>query len=207
VAPLASWARLPRTEARAPRRARGGSEAEADAEGGRAGSGVQGWLRRMGSGVKCLLGLEAGSGGSALSARKESAPAALGGRLPSVFGLMGTVVLPLLQLAGGMFREAQDDVDAVREEARTVVARSGRLGSGVESGPTMNQSCSSMSVNGQRTSMVEILFRVKGSEGAGLVSCGATIGSDGKIELHNLKLNSTPIETVGAAGDTRIIDV
>eukprot|EP00418_Pyrodinium_bahamense_P097152 CAMPEP_0179030856 /NCGR_PEP_ID=MMETSP0796-20121207/10776_1 /TAXON_ID=73915 /ORGANISM="Pyrodinium bahamense, Strain pbaha01" /LENGTH=306 /DNA_ID=CAMNT_0020727041 /DNA_START=65 /DNA_END=986 /DNA_ORIENTATION=- len=168
-----------------------------------------GLLQKIGNGLKSLFGGGPERDGperqgSRLTASRGGMPGALG----LAGGVMGGLVLPMLQAAGGLFKQAQGDVAAVQEEARLAILRSGRLGSRVECGPVLSQSYSSVNINGQQTTQVRLQFQVRGNRSAGMAGCAAAVMPDGSIDIRDLQLDGSSIDARrGPTGGVEVIDV
>jgi len=185
----------------APRILRRSEDGQADLRRQEGSGKEEGFFQRIGNGVKSLFGMTRRKEGSALAEADSGRPGLLG-------GLVGGLLIPLFQHFGGMLKEAQGDVTSVINLAQAAIARSGRLGSEVKCGTVMSQAYSSMSMNGEQLAQVQVTFQVQGSKGAGMASCGASIASDGSIDIHNLSLNGSPIDVpVGGQGGAEVIDV
>jgi len=173
---------------------------------GSGGGSSEGLIQKIANGVKSLFGQ--GDSDRRDSNRKDVAESALTpslGTLPGALGLVGGLLMPLMKMAGGLFKEAQGGVESVLDASRAAILRSGRLGSRVECGQIYSQSYASMNINGRQTTQVQLQFQVKGERGTGMASCDASIGPDGAVNFRDLRLDGSPVDTT--SGSTRIIDV
>ena len=154
-----------------------------------------GIIEKIGNGIKSLFGGE----------KKDSAPLSQ----PSfpTLGLLGSFLQPAIRMMGSLLKDSQDDIQTVLAEAESILTRSGRLGSGVTCGPIFSQSYSSMNINGQQSTRVQLQFQAKGDQRSGTASCSASIGPDG-VNFQNLSLDGQPIDTSGpSASAGNVIDV
>lgn len=160
-------------------------EAEGSAEGG-------GIIEKIGNGIKSLFG-----------GKKESAP--LAERSFPSMGIVGALLQPAIGMLGSLFKDSQEDIGKVLSEVEVILARSGRLGSRVECGPIYSQSYSSMNINGRQSTQVQLQFQAKGDQGSGMVTCSASIQSNG-VDIQSLSLDGQPVDqSSGSSGN--VIDV
>ena len=153
------------------------------------------FIEKIGNGIKSLFGGE----------KKDPAPLADASSFPGALGLLGSFLRPAIGMMGSLLKDSQDDIQTVLSEAETLLTRSGRLGSRVECGPIFSQSYSSMNINGQQSTQVQLQFQVKGDQRAGTASCSASIGPDG-VTFNNLSLDGQAVDTSGPSAGN-VIDV
>lgn len=161
-----------------------------------------GILDKVGEAAQGLRGLFGGS-------KDRSLDVARGSSLPSALGLVGSLIKPMIGLVGNMLQAAQSDVAVVQDAAEAAVLRSGRLGSRVERGPTMSQSYSSMNINGQQTTQLQLQYQVQGDRGVGTVYCDASVKPGGDVEFRDLRLDGNALDWRGGGGggQSGVIDV
>eukprot|EP00438_Fugacium_kawagutii_P007445 Skav210454 [mRNA] locus=scaffold1297:265595:266203:+ [translate_table: standard] len=152
-------------------------------------------IEKIGNGIKSLFG-----------EKKDPAPLAEASSFPGVFGMLGTLLRPAFGMLGSLLKDSQDDIQSVLSEAETILARSGRLGSRVECGPIFSQSYSSMNINGQQSTRVQLQCQAKGDQRSGTVSCSASIGPDG-VTFQNLSLDGQAVDTGPSSPGSNVIDV
>jgi len=128
-----------------------------------------------------------------LAERKENTALTPSKGMPGLLGFVSGIFMPMVQLIGSMMKDAQGDVKAVMDKACNEISCHGPLGNDVTSGQIMRQSYSSMNINGRQMAQVEVEFQVTGSKGSGMAYCGATIGEDNTIDLHNIRVNGASI--------------
>ena len=156
-----------------------------------------GIIEKIGNGIKSLFGGE----------KKDSAPLSQPSSFPGTLGLLGSFLQPAIRMMGSLLKDSQDDIQTVLAEAESILTRSGRLGSRVTCGPIFSQSYSSMNINGQQSTRVQLQFQAKGDQRTGTASCSASIGPDG-VNFQNLSLDGQPIDTSGpSASAGNVIDV
>ena len=154
-------------------------------------------IEKIGNSIKSLFGGD----------KKDPAPLAATSSLPGALGILGSFLRPAIGMMGSLLKDSQDDIQSVLSEAEKILIRSGRLGSRVECGPIFSQSYSSMNINGQQSTQVQLQFQVKGDQRSGTASCSASIGPDG-VSFRNLSVDGQPIDTNGpSAGSSNVIDV
>lgn len=155
------------------------------------------FIEKIGNSIKSLFGGD----------KKDPAPLAEASSFPGALGILGSFLRPAFGMMGSLLKDSQDDIQSVLSEAEKILTRSGRLGSRVECGPIFSQSYSSMNINGQQSTQVQLQFEVKGDQRSGTASCSASIGPDG-VSFRNLSVDGQPIDTNGpSAGGSNVIDV
>lgn len=155
------------------------------------------FIEKIGNSIKSLFGGD----------KKDPAPLAEAPSFPGGLGILGSFLRPAIGMMGSLLKDSQGDIQSVLSEAEKILTRSGRLGSRVECGPIFSQSYSSMNINGQQSTQVQLQFQVKGDQRSGTASCSASIGPDG-VSFRNLSVDGQPIDTSGpSAGGSNVIDV
>ena len=158
------------------------------------------FIEKIGNSIKSLFGGD----------KKEPAPlaeASSSSSFPGGLGILGSFLRPAIGMMGSLLKDSQDDIQSVLSEAEKILTRSGRLGSRVECGPVFSQSYSSMNINGQQSTQVQLQFQVKGDQRSGTASCSASIGPDG-VSFRSLSVDGQAIDTSGpSAGGSNVIDV
>lgn len=112
---------------------------------------------------------------------------------PMAVRLMGKLVSPIIRKVAGTMAEAMEEqsrqLESCLDDARNLIVKDvavRELGEPITVGRPFNQSSSSMSVNGQTQSSLQVQFEVQGSIGSGIATMSAR---DGKISSLNLLVN------------------